>query len=233
MSAILVHAVGYRGPADWRPKSVLLALAENADDFGFALLGQERIAQFAGLRSTKQVSRLLAALAAEGWLKAIAKAVDGCGSVYFLNRAKLGVVGEPKREKSPRHVEFAQRTGITAETVSFAQLPVQITTSTQDIPQGGQRTFSGGPPDISAGDTGHFGVATKEAPLLHSSECSVVEAGDGDEEENFPDQEPAQTALPLAGQQGNAALLPRSAGLFRPHRLLRPPAHGRRLGRGP
>jgi hypothetical protein len=108
MSGIVTGAVLQQGPAKLRPRMVLVAIAEAADDHGFACLSMETIAMKA-LCEPRHAMRLVDALEVEGWLWVKRKAVDGKGSVYFVNIAKLGVVLNPKSRKNEWHLAFERK----------------------------------------------------------------------------------------------------------------------------
>lgn len=111
MSATLMGAVFDCGPADRTMAFVLLAIAENADDYGFACPSIETIAA-KGRCDERTAMRMSKALEMEGWMVVHRRALfRGKGNAYFLNLAKLGVTLSPKARKSPLHADYEQILG--------------------------------------------------------------------------------------------------------------------------
>ncbi len=184
MSAVLVSAVFLRGPKD-ESQRALVALAHNADDFGFATMRLETIGAHIN-REAKQVGRYIKKLAAEGWICPVKKAVDGCGNVYFLNLSKLGAGPSEKSRKSPLHLDFLASRGTKWKGATFAQACSGNTPLPNGHSTGGQRTSGGGPTDMGDPDNGHLGLPNKEAQLVLSSFTSPVDKSrDGDDDEEF------------------------------------------------
>ena len=212
----------------------LACLAQNADEYGFAQLRVSTLAWDLD-RDERQTRRYLKDLTAHGWITAVKRAVEGCGNVYFLNLAKLSFEPRPNALKSPLHTEFLARAGRAWPGPRFEQAGSGNGPFPADNPQGVQRTFRGGSPDISGGSTGHFGLPNKEAPVLRFSSFPGGSTGDDDgEEENFlsavieaalaEPAEPAETppaALPISFPSGTwrppgPGHAPRAACLSRP-----------------
>lgn len=90
MSVRVIAMVFEAGPEDLGQHSVMLAMADNADDYGVAWPGIDLLARKSRL-SERQVTRVLAALEADGWLT-IQRRVRGIRrrcSEYRLNLARL------------------------------------------------------------------------------------------------------------------------------------------------
>jgi hypothetical protein len=90
MSVRVISMVFESGPQDLGQHSVMMALADNADDKGVAWPGDELLARKSRL-SVRQVIRVRGALEAEGWLMVKRKAYGPGmrGNLYQLNLAKL------------------------------------------------------------------------------------------------------------------------------------------------
>jgi len=110
MSGILTGAVFQQGPAVLRPRVVLAAIAEAADDHGFAVQSIETIAMKA-VCDPRTAMRVVKWLELEGWLQVRRRAVDGKASVYFVNIVKLGVVLNAKSRKNEWHMAFERKHG--------------------------------------------------------------------------------------------------------------------------
>jgi hypothetical protein len=91
-----------------RPRMVLVAIAEAADDFGFACLSIETIAKKA-VCDPRTAMRMVHCLEVEGWVWVNRRAVGGKASVYFVNIARLGVVLNPKFRKNQWHLDFERK----------------------------------------------------------------------------------------------------------------------------
>jgi hypothetical protein len=89
---------------------IMVAIADNADDFGFAFPSTETIAAKARC-DVRTVYRYLDELEAEGWLRRMAKVINGRGNAYFLNLSKLGVTLSPDARRSPVHTALIRRHG--------------------------------------------------------------------------------------------------------------------------
>jgi hypothetical protein len=107
MSATLMGAVLSCGPKKGSLRYVLVAIADNADDYGFACPSIQTIAEKACC-DERTAMRLVQTLESEGWMRVVRRVLFGKGSVYFIDIAKLGVVVNPKMRKSPLHVEVAK-----------------------------------------------------------------------------------------------------------------------------
>jgi helix-turn-helix protein len=107
MSAQVMGAVMTCGPKKVSVRFVLVAIADNADDYGFACLSIETIADKACC-STRTAVRLVDALEREGWMQVRRHVFGGRGSVYYLNIDKLGVAVSEKSTKSRMHLEVAR-----------------------------------------------------------------------------------------------------------------------------
>jgi len=149
---------------------VLLAIADNADDFGFAFPSYETIAQKARC-STRTAMRHVDELETHGWLK-VGRKLNGRGNVYFVNLEKLGVSVSPKARKSPL---FTHLQKVAGDKLSLIFLPRPIGDSAKissDNPQAQQVTkrhahVTGTP---SNGDTSsHTNPEPSEQPPLQPS----------------------------------------------------------------
>ena len=110
MSGLVTGAVFQEGPAVLRPRMVLAAIAEAADDHGFACLSMETIAMKTVCKSTRTAMRNVEWLEARGWLSVVRKAAgDGKGNVYFVNIDRLGVRLNPKSRKNDWHLAFERK----------------------------------------------------------------------------------------------------------------------------
>lgn len=107
MSAKVMGAVMTCGPKKVSVRFVLVAIADNADDYGFACLSIETIADKACC-STRTAVRLVDSLEREGWMSVRRHVFGGRGSVYYLNIEKLGVTVSEKSTKSRMHLEVAR-----------------------------------------------------------------------------------------------------------------------------
>lgn len=90
------------GPRVLAQHSVMIALADNADDFGIAWPGLELLADKSRM-TIRNLSRVLDALERDGWLvrRSRARGEHRRGSVYELNMARLGAA-EAKAADVPR-----------------------------------------------------------------------------------------------------------------------------------
>ena len=104
MSVRVIAMVFEGGPEDLAQHSVMMALADNADDFGVAWPGHELLARKSRL-SVRSVIRVLEALESGGWLvKRKRRAGEHRrGNVYELNLARLG--GRHGRQIGGEHGE--------------------------------------------------------------------------------------------------------------------------------
>jgi hypothetical protein len=100
MSVLLMGAVMDRGPDKGALRSTLLAIANLADDFGFACPSVEAIAT-ANCCDERTVLRRLGELEADGWLKIDRKIIGGRGNVYFVSLERLAVEVNEKSRRSP------------------------------------------------------------------------------------------------------------------------------------
>lgn len=101
-------AVMVAGPRAMRLRLALVAIADNADDFGFAAPSIETIAAKAAC-DPRTAMRVVQQLEREGWMKVKRRVVDGRGSVYFVDVEKLGVVPDAKSRKSEWHLQFEKQ----------------------------------------------------------------------------------------------------------------------------
>lgn len=108
MSATLMGAAMTRGPATTAPRFALVAIADNADDYGFANLSIETIA-LKTCCTPRNAMRLVQGLEKEGWITVRRRVLGGKGSVYFISLAKLQVEEHPRMRKSPMHLELDAR----------------------------------------------------------------------------------------------------------------------------
>jgi hypothetical protein len=107
MSAKVMGAVMTGGPRKLRQRMVLVAIADNADDFGFAVLSIETIASKA-VCEARTAMRMVQALEREDWLRVQRRVTGGKGSVYFINVDRLGLVPDARSRKSEMHQAFAR-----------------------------------------------------------------------------------------------------------------------------
>lgn len=105
MSAILTGAALQRGPKRMRARLVMVAITDNADDYGFACVAIETIAEKA-LCDKRTVIRVVAELEAEGWMQVRRRAVSGRSNLYFVNLAKLEVTPSERSRMSEWHRRF-------------------------------------------------------------------------------------------------------------------------------
>lgn len=106
MSATLVGAVLKIGPEDRTKRFVMVAIADNADDYGFACPSVETIADMT-VCDARTVKRVLHALEEEAWIRIGRRMLNrGKSNVYFLNVEKLEVAPGPKSRKSPLHADL-------------------------------------------------------------------------------------------------------------------------------
>jgi Helix-turn-helix domain len=162
MSVRLMGAVFDCGPQDQTSAFVMLAIADNADDFGFACPSYDTIAQKARC-DAKTVGRHIEKLEADDWLRVGRKLMNGKGNAYFINLAKLGVMLHPDANRSPLHTSLIKRSGdilsaIFARKPRNQQPPVENLRAPEksedtggfsgDNPQPPQRTSRGDSEDI-------------------------------------------------------------------------------------
>jgi hypothetical protein len=107
MSAKVMGAVMTGGPRQLRQRMVLVAIADNADDFGFAVLSIETIASKA-VCEARTAMRMVQALERGDWLRVQRRVTGGKGSVYFVNVDRLGLVPDARSRKSEMHQAFAR-----------------------------------------------------------------------------------------------------------------------------
>jgi helix-turn-helix protein len=88
VSAIVSGLIWKVGPVDRNLRFVLLAIADNADDNGFAYPGTDLLADKT-LFSVRHVLRAIAVLESGGWLKVRRKAAGGRGNHYWIDVPKL------------------------------------------------------------------------------------------------------------------------------------------------
>jgi hypothetical protein len=110
MSARLMGAIVTCGPGQARLRLALLAIADAADDFGFAVLSIEKIAE-RSVCNRRTAMRLVQTLEREGWMCVRRRAVGGRVSVYFVDAERLGVRPDQKSRKSEMHRAFEKKSG--------------------------------------------------------------------------------------------------------------------------
>ncbi|GGA80847.1 hypothetical protein GCM10011507_35090 [Edaphobacter acidisoli] len=114
MSTRVMGMVFDGGPEDLGQHSVLLALADNADDAGVAWPGDELLARKSRL-SVRQLIRVRAALEAEGWFtvarrrRVVRDGEQRYGNLYQLNLAKLRAAAETARKTREEECEKRAR----------------------------------------------------------------------------------------------------------------------------
>jgi hypothetical protein len=142
MSAILMGAVMNCGPAKGSRRYALVAIADNADDYGFACPSLQTIAAKVCC-DVRTAIRHVHALEREGWVRVVRDVFEGKGNVYFVNVAKLGVTVNEASRKSRLHVQIAKQLKARDEEKSHDKLsrkkPGAPETS-RDNPQGGHVT---------------------------------------------------------------------------------------------
>jgi sulfur relay (sulfurtransferase) complex TusBCD TusD component (DsrE family) len=147
LSANVMGAVFERGPEDRTQAFVLLAIADNSDDFGFACPSVETIA--AKARCDKRtVLRVLVALQKDGWMVVRKKMMFGKGNGYFINLQRIGVTLSPKSKKSPMHIEVLHRTGDSKSRDTVSPKTSDTASPTGDIDSTPQVTFCADSGDI-------------------------------------------------------------------------------------
>ena len=99
------------GPKKGSMRYGLVAIADNADDYGFACPSIETIADKACC-DERTAMRLVQALEREGWMAVRRRVLGGKGSIYFLNLDKLGASVGAKSRKSPLHAEMEKTLGL-------------------------------------------------------------------------------------------------------------------------
>jgi Helix-turn-helix domain len=105
MSAKVMGAVMDVGPGKLRLRMALVAIADNADDYGFAVLSMETIAS-KSVCDVRTAIRTIQALEQEGWLQVRRRVLGGKANVYFVNVEKLGVVQNERSQRSKLWPEF-------------------------------------------------------------------------------------------------------------------------------
>lgn len=110
MSVSCMGGVWSCGPADQTSMIVLLAIADQADDFGFAVVAHETIAAKSRC-SVRTVIRQIDQLESDQWLYVGRKMWNGKANVYFVNIEKIGVSVSPKSVMSPWHVQLRKAKG--------------------------------------------------------------------------------------------------------------------------
>ena len=103
MSNIVSSGVWQCGPTEMVQQFLMVAIADNADDFGFAFPSVDTLA-FKTRCNKRTVMRQLDNLEAQGWIRVFRKAINGRqgkGNAYLVNIAKLGVTESPKGRPNP------------------------------------------------------------------------------------------------------------------------------------
>jgi hypothetical protein len=134
------------GPAKLRMRMVLVSIADNADDYGFAVLSMETIAAKA-VCDVRTAIRTIQALERDGWLTVRRRVLGGKASVYFVNVDRLGVERNAKSRRSPLWAEIERlltkkKSGVKVSPESVTR-PVDslfLLQTSGDISQGGQVT---------------------------------------------------------------------------------------------
>lgn len=127
------------GPEERTATLVMLAIADNADDFGFGCPGQALIARKARC-DERTVIRVIAQLEQEGWLRVVRKIVNGKSNAYLLNLGKIGVTLSPDSERSPLHSSLRRRHPDMMSSIFFEQNSGDTKEFSADIPQAPQVT---------------------------------------------------------------------------------------------
>lgn len=161
MSVLLMGAVFHCGPPEQTPAFIMLAIADNADDYGFACPSHDTIA--AKARCDRQtVIRHLKHLEGEGWLRTAKKLINGKGNAYFLNLQKLGVTLSPETRRSALHTALIKRHGDNLIPISAPEKSGNTKPFSGDNPQPPQVTFAAsqvtkeGGSSITRCDTNHL-----------------------------------------------------------------------------
>jgi len=197
MSVQMMGAVINCGPQDRTQFCVMMALANYADDFGFAYPSIETIAANSrcDMRTTR---RQISNLEAEGWLYCARKAVGGKSNAYILNIGKIGVTVPPNGKRSPLFLKLYKSLGVTMTPIfapeksegtvppehlkndDFDENSEDIGDFSEDNPQPltgqdeqSQRTFEGGSEDIACPPNRYnrqepSGTVSLEPPTLPS-----------------------------------------------------------------
>lgn len=114
-------AVKLCGPREMAPYCVLLMIADEADDFGVAIIGREKLAQ-ASRCDERTVDRALEKLEAGGWLCVRRRLWRNKCNVYFVNLEKIGVILSPDARLSGFHLALRKLHGDNLSPI-FAEKP--------------------------------------------------------------------------------------------------------------
>lgn len=87
------------GPSSGPLSHTLVAIADNADDYGFAFPSIETLATKSRC-DVRTVMRRIQRLETAGWIRVRRRVLGGKGSVYFINLEKLGVTVNSKSRRS-------------------------------------------------------------------------------------------------------------------------------------
>lgn len=159
MSVRVLGMVFAAGPTDLAQHSVMMALADNADDFGRCYPGQALLAQKSRM-SERNVRRVLDALECEGWLvrKARTHGEHRRGTVYEMNLKRLGrhsdadaaaeVARDTESGRTVRRAENAATSARRADTASGTPEAVHG----DRTPERRDRTMATPRPDMALAD---------------------------------------------------------------------------------
>jgi hypothetical protein len=190
LSTTVSSGVWQCGPAEMLPKFLLIAIADNADDFGFAFPSQDTLAQKICC-DNRTVMRRLEQLEAQGWLTIYRKAVHGRANAYLINLAKIGVTVSPAARQSPLFTRVLRMLGDTESPIHPPEGDGDTDAFSGDFPQPRQVTkpaaqVTATPAQVTlghlTGDTRSH-PNRKEPPREPSGEPSVSEPPN---EENRP-----------------------------------------------
>lgn len=139
MSIKVQNGVWECGPDDRTQLLILLAIADNADDFGFGSPGHALIARKARC-DVRTVIRQIAELETLGWLAVLRKAINGRANAYFINTGKLGVTMTPDAFLSPLHARLRREHSDTLSRIFARKNSGDTSEFSSDNPQAPQVT---------------------------------------------------------------------------------------------
>ncbi len=157
MSVSVMAGVWQCGPADeMSAKFLLVAIADNADDFGFACPSQDTLAGKISC-DKRTVQRWVDFLEEHDWLRVLRKAVHGKGNLYWVNMEKIGVNVSPMAKQSPLISRLLKLSGVNLPPIFWPKKSGDSKQLSGDNPQPTQTT------DAPAQATAVQSQATKTA----------------------------------------------------------------------
>jgi hypothetical protein len=184
------------GPNKRSLRPALVAIADNADDFGFACPSIATIAAKVCC-DERTAMRLVQELERTGWVKVCRRVLNGKGSVYFIDIAKLGVVENARMRRSQLHVDIAkllqereaEKLQKSGDKMSPEKEPAKAESG--DNPQGSQVTKT---PD--SGDKTLFPILKNhKEPSLEPIQPPTPLRGDAQDELEPPDPDGKQRGI--------------------------------------